>query len=693
MSLEKEIGVGLVGAGYISEFHIRALRRLKNVRIIGITDVAQARAQEVAEKFNLPAVFPSLAAMREAKPDVIHILTPPDTHARLAIEALEMGSHVLVEKPLATSVEDCDAIAVAAEKAGKQVCVDHALLYDHFVNGALDIVRSGRIGQVVSIDYIRSQDYPPYKGGPLPPQYREGGYPFRDLGVHALYLMEAFLGEIQDVQAQFATRGGDPNLLYDEWRTLVRCRNGIGQIQMSWNIKPYQHVLMVQGTRGVVRADLFGLSLTTRGLTRLPKHAEHAWNTCSEGLRFCTQVPANMFRVIRGKIMRYHGLQKLVEDFYQRLAKGEPSPVTVQQARSGIHWVERVARQADAAKEAFLAKFPQALTATVLVTGAAGFIGRRLLDRLLAQHARIRIFVRREPPAQLMNDPRIEVVLGDLGDPSAVDRAVAGVETLYHVGAAIRGSKADFDRGTVVGTQNIVNSARKYGVRKMVYISSLSVLYAASPREDRQVREDWPLEPHPEYRGEYTRTKLEAEKIVLQAVREHGLPAVILRPGLVFGDGAPLMSPAVALKARNRLVILGDGKGILPLVYVEDVVDAIIEAGRREGVEGQLFHVVDSTIVTQEELAREYIRATGGTMRITHLPRIVVYGLAGTIQVMMGLLRRAAPMSIYRVKSAMSFRPYECSAAELRLGWKPRVGVRAGLAATLASLRSLSPEA
>jgi 2-alkyl-3-oxoalkanoate reductase len=687
MSVDQEITAGLVGAGYISEFHIRALRRLKNVRIIGITDVAQDRAQEVADRFGLPAVFPSLPSMRSASPDVIHILTPPDTHAHLAIQALEMGCHVLVEKPLATSVEDCDAIAAAARKAGRQVCVDHALLYDHFVRGALDIVRSGRIGQVVGADYIRAGDYPPYNGGPLPPQYREGGYPFRDLGVHALYLMEAFLGEIQDVQAQFATRGGDPNLLYDEWRTLVRCRNGIGHVQMSWNIRPHQHLLLVQGTRGVIRADLFGLSLTTRRLTRLPRHAEHAWNTCSEGLSFCTQVPANMFRIIRGKIMRYHGLQKLVEDFYQRLARGEPSPVPVEQARSGIHFVEQVARPADAAKEAFLARFPRELSAKVLVTGAAGFIGRRLLDRLLEQHDRIRIFVRRQPPPALMDDPRIEVVLGDLGDPHAVDRAVAGIDTLYHVGAAIRGSKADFDRGTVVGTRNIVDSARRHGVRKLVYISSLSVLYAAAPRDDRHVREDWPLEPHPECRGEYTRTKLEAEKIVLQAIREHSLPAVLLRPGLVFGDGAPLMSPAVALRARNRLVILGDGKGILPLVYVEDVVDAIIEAGRRDGIEGQIFHVVDSTIVTQEQLAREYIRATGGNLRIMHLPRFVVYGLAGMAQLAGRLLRRAAPMSIYRMKSAMSFRPYECTAAEQHLGWRPRIGVKAGLQATLSSLQ------
>lgn len=684
---EKKFRVGVVGAGHISEFHVRALRRLDNVEIVGIVDVDQDRARAAAQKHGIAGVFTSLAEMGAARPDVIHILTPPDSHARLAIEALEMGCHVLVEKPLATSVEDCDAIAAAAEKAGKEVCVDHALLYDYFINQALRIARSGQIGEIVSVDCTRSQDYPPYHGGALPPPYRDGGYPFRDLGVHAMYIMEAFLGEIQDVQAQFATRGGDPNLLYDEWRALLRCKKGLGHLQMSWNIKPYQHLLVVQGTRGVVRADMFGLSVTMRRTTRLPKQAENLANAVGEGLRLCTQVPSNMLRFVRGRIMRYHGLQMLVQDFYERLAAGQPSPVPVSAARSGVYWVEKVAREADLAKERYLAQFPGELNASVLVTGANGFIGGRLLKRLLQQHDRVRIFVRRRPSEQVMNDPRIEVVLGDLGDPHAVDRAVSGIQTLYHVGAAIRGSAADFQRGTVVGTENIVRSAIAHRVAKLVYISSLSVLYAAAPGGKR-VEEDWPLEPHPERRGEYTRTKLEAEKIVLQAVREHNLPAVILRPGLVFGDGAALINPAVALRAKNRLIILGDGKGILPLVYVEDVVDAILEAGRREGIEGQIFHVVDSTIVTQEDVAREYVRATGQRLKIMHMPRAIVYGMAGGVQVLGGLLRRAAPLSIYRVKSAMSFHPYNCSRAEQKLGWKPRVGVKEGLRATLASIQS-----
>src|SRR5206468_760803 len=140
----------------------------------------------------------------------------------------------------------------------KEVCVDHSLLRDPFVCRALDLINRGKIGTVFAVDYFRSQVYDPYMGGPLPEQYRDGGFPFRDIGVHALYLMGAFLGEIREVSASFEKRGNDPSLHFDEWRTLVHCTQGIGHIHLTWNVKPLQNLLRVQGSRGVIEADLFG---------------------------------------------------------------------------------------------------------------------------------------------------------------------------------------------------------------------------------------------------------------------------------------------------------------------------------------------------------------------------------------------------------------------------------------------------
>lgn len=681
--MKQTLKAGLVGAGYVSEFHLKALRRLPHVEIVGIHDRDRDRAEAVAKREQL-RMFGSLDELVSAGANVIHVLTPPATHAPITIQALERGCDVLVEKPAATSVEDCDRMSEAARRSGRTVCVNHSLLRDPFIERALALVRAGAVGEVLTVDYFRSSDYPPYRGGPLPPQYRDGGYPFRDLGVHALYVMQEFLGAIEHVSATAATRGGDPNLRYDEWRALVRAQRGSGQIQLSWNVRPMQHVIVVQGTRGVVRADLFSMCVTAKRSTPLPKSIERAWNALNESRQIGMQVTANMVRFAAKKLLPYHGLQMLVAECYANLAAGKPTPVGIEQARPIVDWTEKVAREADESKRRFLAAFPAQLSAKVLVTGATGFIGRHLVNRLLADNQQLRLFVRREPSGSLRSDPRVEVVLGDLGDPEAVDRAVSGISLIYHVGAAMSGSAHDFERGTVAGTRNVVESALKHKVARMVYVSSLSVLHAAAARRGGKIREDWPLEPHPSKRGAYSQTKLDAEKIVTEAARHRGLNAVILRPGQVFGPGAPVLTPAVARRAGKRLIMLGNGKVVLPLVYVEDVVDAILCAAQRDVAPGSIFHVVDDAEIDQNEFVRRFLASSNETLTVLRVPRVVVYALACGVQVLSALLGRNAPLSIYRVKSALAPISFNCSAVRDQLGWSPVVGVEAGLARTLA---------
>jgi 2-alkyl-3-oxoalkanoate reductase len=687
MPPDTDLRVGLVGAGYISEFHARALQRVPNARLVGIADVTESRAAVLAARFHVPRVFPTMDAMMNEGLDVIHILTPPDTHASLAIAALKNGCHVLVEKPAAINAEEVDRISAAAAAAQKSVCVSHSMLYDRFVSKALHLVRSGEIGVPLSFDYFRSSEYPPYRGGPLPIHYQGGGYPFLDQGVHALYLAESFLGPIEDVKPFFGTHGGDSNLLFDEWRVAVQCQRGTANIQISWNVRPLQNWFVVQGTKGVLRANLFAMWLTHTPQLPLPKAPARALQAMSEGLSICAQVPSNIARFAAKKIVQYDGLHSLVAAFYRALQTGAPMPVPVEQARSTVYWTNRVAQEADAAKIKFQAQFQSAGRAKVLVTGASGLIGRSLVRRLLKSGNRIRIFVRRPPPAEFLNDRNIEVFLGDLGDPAAVDQAVAGTEIVYHLGAAMNGSAHDHERGTVCGTQNIVNSVIRHDVLRLVHISSLSCLHAAISGRGAVIKEDWPVEPSPQKRGAYTQAKTAAEKIVLDAVRDRKLRAVVLRPGRVFGPGMTLLTPEVARRMRNFFVILGDGTRELPLVYVEDVIDAIVLAVETSKFDGRVFHIVDRTRITQNQVVRDYISRNAIKAKVIHLPMALVYSLALGFEILAKALHRSAPLSVYRVKSALARMHFDCTRAENGLGWEPRVGVASGLQETMAAER------
>jgi predicted dehydrogenase/nucleoside-diphosphate-sugar epimerase len=690
MSSDTNLRVGLVGAGYISEFHASAVQRVPNARLVGVADVDTSRAAALATRFGLPKILPTMEALIDEGVDVIHILTPPDSHAQLAITALKNGCHVLVEKPLATCVEDVDRITAAAEAAQKSVCVNHSLLFDRFVSKALSLVRSGAIGVPLSFDYFRSSEYPPYRGGTLPVHYRNGGYPFLDQGVHAVYLAESFLGPIQDMKTYCGTYGGDPNLLFDEWRVAAQCQRGTANIQISWNVRPLQSWFVVQGTEGVLRANLFAMWVTHSSRLPLPKAPARALQAISEGLSISAQVPANIARFACKKIVQYDGLHSLVAAFYRALQTGAPMPVLPGQARSTVYWTNHVSREADAAKIKFQAQFVNVGRAKVLVTGAAGLIGRNLVRRLLAKGDRVRIFVRRQPPAEFMNDANIEVFLGDLGDPAAVDRAAAGTEIVYHVGATMKGGAFDHERGTVCGTKNVVESALRHGVERLVYISSLSCLHAAVSGRGDTVTEDWPVEPSPAKRGAYTQAKTEAEKIVCDAVRDRGLRAVLLRPGRVFGPGMTLLTPEVARRMGNFFIILGDGTHELPLVYVEDVVNAIVLAAENSKFDGSVFHIVDETHITQNQLVHDYVLKNAKNAKVIHLPVAFLYILAAGLEVLSKVLKRSSPLSIYRVKSAMARMRFDCGRAEKEIGWRPLVGITSGLQETLAAERAHS---
>jgi predicted dehydrogenase/nucleoside-diphosphate-sugar epimerase len=679
-SAKRHFRVGLVGAGYVSEFHIRALQRLPEIRIVGITDLVEERARAVAARFGI-AAWPSLEAMAEAGLDAVHVLTPPASHTTVALDALRRGCHVLVEKPLATSVEECDRLIAESAAVGRHVCVGHSMLADPTFARLLAAVRAGAAGDLLSVDIFRSSIYPPYYGGLLPPQYGDGGYPFRDLGVHALYMLSEMLGPIEGITPEFRTAGAlaaDPNLQFDEWRALVRCARGGGHIQLSWNTRPLQHLVMVQGTRGTLRADLYSMFVSGRRNTPAPKAIERVFNAVSESAQSATGVLMGAGRFAAGRVLPYQGLHNLVREFYRCLAEDRPMPVTVESARSIVDWTERVARPADVAKLAVRAVRSAPSQAAVVVTGANGLLGRALVQHLLERGERIRLFVRREPPPEISEHPLVEVVLGDLGDPSAVARGLANATTVFHCGAAMFGPWPAHVSGTIEGTRNVLASCLTHGVKKLVYVSSLSVLDNAA-LSGKVVTELSPLEPRSEERGAYSRGKFQAEELVRAAVAEQQLHAVILRPGHIWTEEGPLLSPAVGMRVGRLLLMLGDPHLLLPLIHVDDVVSALLLARDADVARGTVFHLVDDDPISREELARLYRDAREPGLRVLPIPLVLATGVAGLLRGMTRALGRPIGPSPYRLRSGVASLRFDCTKAFRELAWTPKVKSRAAL--------------
>jgi predicted dehydrogenase/nucleoside-diphosphate-sugar epimerase len=679
---QRRLRVAVVGAGYVATHHLSALRGLDFVDVVGICDSNREAAEVLAARFGVAMVGTRLSDLASATPDAVHVLTPPASHPALAIEALQMGCHVLVEKPMADSVADCEAMIAAARTHHRLLGVNHSDLLDPVVQQALRAVRAGRIGEPLSVEIVRNSEYPPYAGGPLPGMVAQGSYPFRDLGVHGLYTIEAFLGPVTALDVRYQARGGDPNLHFDEWQAHAVTERGVGRLLLSWNARPMENRLLVRGTRGMIEVDRFLQTCRVQRVLPGPKFIGIVANGVANAAADLVQIPWNVLRFATGRLKPSPGIQLGAEKFARAVHQLEQPPFGGEDALRIVRLLEPACAEPDRLRTSQLqSRLAPLSPAPVLVTGAAGFLGRGLVKALRAHGETVRVLVRRPLPA-FDADDGVQTVIGDLGDPAIVDHAVAGVGTVYHLGAAMRGGPRAFEAGTTWGTRNIIDACLRHGSARLVYVSSLSVLDHAGRDPAATLTESSAYEPHPERRGAYTQTKLAAERMVLDAIREAGLPAVVLRPGQIFGPGAEAVTPNGTIALAGRWVAVGSGTQTLPLVYRDDVVDALLLAAQAPHALGRVFNIVDPHALSQQAYLA---RAKTPHLQILRTPVWLFMLLGWGVEQLGKLLRRDVPLTRYRVRSLRPLANFDGSAARDVLGWKPRIGVARGLDLTFGS--------
>jgi nucleoside-diphosphate-sugar epimerase len=493
-------------------------------------------------------------------------------------------------------------------------------------------------------------------------------------------LLEAFLGPIRHAETRYYASGtGDANLVFDEWRTLVETDHGTGSMYISWNVRPIQNELVIHGTKGVMHVDCYLQVITLRKTYPAPKPVQRILGAGFNALHTLAKVSMNTVRFATGRLKPSPGIHVSVLKFHEALHDGKAPPVPAEEGRRVIALLEEVSRRADEDKRAYLAEPNPRLRPRILVTGANGFLGRALVNRLRAETGEpLRLLVRRPPTSPPPED--LQLVFGDLGNPAVVDHAMEGIEIVFHVGAAMKGGNFEYQSGTIWATRNVIDACERHRVRRLVYVSSLSVLDHAGHRPGVVVNEYAPYEPFPEQRGLYTKTKLEAEKMVRDAAAAQRIHAVILRPGQIYGPGAEKIPPSGSINIAGRWLVVGSGNHHVPLVYVDNVVDALMLAAPADLPNGSIFQLVDPQGITQ----RAYVNYASRTrpVRASYVPPWLLK-LAGVgVELLGKALKRSVPLTPYRVKSITPLWPCDCTAAHTILGWRPRVSIQEGMAQT-----------
>jgi nucleoside-diphosphate-sugar epimerase len=322
-----------------------------------------------------------------------------------------------------------------------------------------------------------------------------------------------------------------------------------------------------------------------------------------------------------------------------------------------------------------------------LVTGAAGFLAQRVVRRLLDDGFQVRGLIRSAEAARRFANQlpesqrdRFEAVLGDFTREDDCDRAVAGCSLVFHLAAQMTGGVAPLILTNVVGTKRLIHKCAENGVGRFVLVSSIAVCDTQLLRRNGTVDESLPLESTPHLRDPYTYSKTEQEAACQEACSRLRLPLVIVRPGVIYGEGRVCMSSRVGLSLGGFYLVFG-GRHVMPYVHVDNCADAVALAGTSHQAAGQVFNIVDDELPTGRQVIRAH-RRHGRKLRSVTIPLFVVRALARLNEWYHRRSEGQLPAVLTRYKVAAMWKPlrYSNSLAKQRLGWSPRVGLPEAMA-------------
>jgi nucleoside-diphosphate-sugar epimerase len=313
---------------------------------------------------------------------------------------------------------------------------------------------------------------------------------------------------------------------------------------------------------------------------------------------------------------------------------------------------------------------------TVLVTGAAGFLGSRLVAVLAELGCAVHALVRKTSRTETLSAPGVTLFVGDVANASSLLPAFQGVDLVVHAAADTSGTEQGGKLSTVQGTANVLALSQRHQVKKLVHISSCNVYGVADFGSGELVTEASSLEKSPEKRGPYTAAKLEAEGLVLKALEQESLPIVCLRPGTIYGPGGALYTPMLGFSLYSRIfAVIGDGSLVLPLVYVDNLVEAILCAltSEKDGV----YNVVDPERVTKRQYMEGVIKELYPNALTLYLPYPLLKLAVAMQEMLLNALKRRPFLTSYRLISSQREVIYDVSKISRDLSWTPPVTVSA----------------
>jgi predicted dehydrogenase/nucleoside-diphosphate-sugar epimerase len=616
----------LVGAGFISTSHIEGLKAANpDADIVAVVDRALPLAETRARQWGIPGTFASIDALIAAGvADVAHVLAPPDAHAAITADLLGAGLHVFLEKPMATTSADCERLTALAAEKGVVLGINQNFVFHPTYRQArrilLDERRLGPIRSLHVVFNVPLRQLAARQFGHW--MFREPANILLEQAVHPLSQVVDLLGAPTGIEG----RPGKPlvlapgKLFYDRWTADLVCGEVPVQLSLAFGQSFHAWRFTAICDDGLLVCDLSAGRVMVQGRAQWPEFLDNMVTGAGMAGHVAAQSVAGAAGYVTGLLKLrprsdgfFVSMRDSIAAFYRGITEGR-APLDGHFGGSLIRVCEALAA-AVPPPDASMPKPPAAARETppdLVVFGGAGFIGSHLIAKLVAAGRPVRVVSRGGAPEQPpFVSPLVEIMRGNVADPSDVARAIAGARLVVNLAHGGGGATWEELRRTMVDSALVVAAAAKdAGAERLIHVGSIAGLYLGDPGET--ITGATPPDPEAEKRNLYARGKAEADRALLAFSRDNALGLVILRPGLVVGSGTPALHGGLGFFNNEQHVIgWNAGTNPLPFVLVEDVADAILAALDSPAALGKTYNLVGDVRPTAREFVGMLANATG----------------------------------------------------------------------------------
>lgn len=339
--------VCLLGCGIAVRHQIPTIQNFPGARIVGICDTDEARLRKFGDRHGIRNRYTNFHEMLvKQSPDVVHVMTPPKTHCSLAIAAMENGCHVLVEKPMAMSTAEADAMVSASEQNRVKLCIMHNHLFDPQVLRAKQMVSQGLTGNILTVEvrYCLERSKMEEEGLSHPEHWAHRlplGI-FSEYLPHLVYLLLLFTDDMRSVKVTRNHDGAYSFAAVNGMGIQVIGEKTMGYITMLDNMGYGHFSVHFYGSRRAVHINMLDLTMTVERQVRLPRTPAWMLSTVEQAGQNIVGTLTNMALILVGKLSRRPGHRLLIERFYESIRNDSPIPVSGEQGRKVVRLLEKV---------------------------------------------------------------------------------------------------------------------------------------------------------------------------------------------------------------------------------------------------------------------------------------------------------------------------------------------------------------